>query len=151
MRIVLAAVLATLVVSSIPLSAQRRGAPAGPFVKAQGFQCVFTTYGAAAWTGEAARVIPGDDNFGFQITNINMRRGVARFSAGAAAVEVTARLSDTGFNFIEQTPAGNFILTTIFSAGGSADRYVAVHSRHLGDLTTPPSASQYYGTCAVVN
>lgn len=151
MRIALAAVLAALVVSSTPLSAQRRGAPAGPFAKARGFSCVFPTYAAAAWDGLSARVIPGDDDFRFQITDINMRRGVARFRAGTVAVDVTARLSDTGFNIIEQTPAGNFILTTVFVAGGSADKYVAVHSRHLGDLTTPPSASQYYGTCEVVN
>lgn len=151
MRVVVAAILASLFVSSVPLFAQRRNAPTGPFVKARGFSCTFPRYAAAAWDGLSARVIDGEDNLHLRITDVNLRRGVARFGAGSVTVEVTARLSDTGFNIIEQTPAGNFNLTTVFVAGGSADRYLAVHSRHLGDLTTPPSASQYYGTCEVVN
>ena len=63
---------------------------------------------------------------------------------------VTAMLSATGLNVIEQTGYGNFILTTIFVAGGEGRVYLAAHSRHLGDLKTVPSVSQHFGTCQPV-
>lgn len=151
MRIVLAAAMAILVALPISASAQRRGAPTGPFAKAQAFQCVFTNYGAVAWNGTTARVVTGDDNFQFRIENFDYRRATATVVGATAKVPVSATFAETGLNIIEQTPIGNFILTTIFTAGGASDKYVAVHSRHLGDPTTPPSVSQYYGTCEVVN
>lgn len=148
---VAAIVVALLVLAPLSVAAQRRVTPAGPFVKARALECAFTTYGVAAWNGLSARILTGDDDVRFRVENLDLRRGAARVVSASATVEVTAMATETGLNVIEQTPIGNFILTTVFSAGGTADTYVAVHSRHIGDLTTPPSASQYYGTCEVVN
>lgn len=145
-----ALVAAAATLSAFPVAAQRRPAPTGPFAKISALQCSFTNFGAAAWTGNSARVVTGDDNVQFRIEEFDYRRGVASIAGATAKVPVSATLAETGLNIIEQTPIGNFILTTIFVAGGTDDKYVAVHSRHLGDVTTPPSASQYYGTCEVV-
>ena len=93
------------------------------------------------WTDKGPASTAGQDAFTFDVNAINLKRGAARIvGAGGATAEATAILSETGLNVIEQTPIGNFILTTIFIGGASADKYFAVHSRHLGDLTTPPSA-----------
>src|SRR5690606_32996764 len=136
MRVVPAILAAVLSLVPLSAAAQRRVTPAGPFVKARAIECAFTTYGVASWNGLAARVLTGDDDVRFRVENLDLRRGAARVVSASATVEVTAMATETGLNVIEQTPIGNFILTTIFSAGGSADKYVAVHSRHLGDLTT---------------
>jgi hypothetical protein len=149
MRIVL--VLALVVLVSVPALGQRRTAPTGPLASVRAYQCTFSNYAVAAWDATSPRVVPGEEDFSFRIADIDLRRSAARIVGASASAEATAMLTETGLNVIEQTPAGNFILTTIFVGGGSADRYLAVHSRHLGDLSTPPSASQYYGTCEVVS
>lgn len=151
MRIALVMLVAVLAAPPVVASAQRRQAPTGPFAKIRALQCTFTNFGAAAWNGTSARVVTGDDNVQFTIEEFDYRRGVASVSSAAAKVPVSATLAETGLNIIEQTPIGNFILTTVFVAGGTADKYLAVHSRHLGDTTTAPSVSQYFGTCEVVN
>jgi hypothetical protein len=151
MRITLIVLAVVLAVSPVSAAAQRRQTPAGPFAKIRGLDCTFTNYGAAAWDGTSARIVTGDDNVTFRIEEFDYRRGVAMVTSAAAKVPVSATLAETGLNVIEHTPIGNFILTTVFVAGGSADKYVAVHSRHLGDTTTAPSVSQYFGTCEVVN
>ena len=139
-----------LALLTAPVAAQNRNAPANPLQSIRAFSCSFPTFGVGRWEGMTATVIAGEDTFSFRIDSINLRRAVARVVA-AASVDVTARLTETGLNVIEQTPGGNFILTTIFTGGASADKFYAVHSRHLGDLTTPPSASQFYGTCEVAD
>jgi hypothetical protein len=50
---------------------------------------------------------------------------------------------------IEATPIGNLNVTTVFVAGGPEGKYIAVHSRHIGDPTPIPSPSQNYGTCTI--
>lgn len=150
MRVVLTVLLA--LVASASTVAQRQNAPANPLASARAFQCTFSNYAVAtAWDGATAQVTSGADNFGYRVADINLRRNGARVVSDTASVPVSAILSQTGLNIIEQTPIGNFILTTIFIAGGTADKYVAVHSRHLGDLSTLPSVSQFYGTCEVAN
>jgi len=146
--VVLAIVVVPLL--SVPVLAQRRPAePANPLASIRAFQCTFTRYGVARWDGPAPTVLTGEDSFRLGVTNVDLRRSRARVVGTAATVEVSAMLTPTGLNVIEQTPGGNFILTTIFTVARSADTYYAVHARHLGDATTPPSVSQYYGTCEV--
>lgn len=143
---------AVVVLSAAPALAQRRPAePASVLSAVQAYNCTFTRYGVARWDGEAPTVLTGEDTFLLGITNVDTRRSRARIVAGAVTVEASATLTPTGLNVIEQTPGGNFVLTTIFTVARSADTFYAVHARHLGDLTTPPSASQYYGTCEVAD
>lgn len=144
--------IVAVVLSATPAFAQRKPAePPNPLAGFRAFDCTFTRYGVARWEGEAPTIITGEDTFQLGITNVDIRRSRARIVAAAVTVEASAMLTPTGLNVIEQTPGGNFILTTIFTVARSADTYYAVHARHLGDLTTPPSASQYYGTCEVAN
>jgi hypothetical protein len=131
-----------------PAAAQRRQSePPNPLAAVKTFQCTFTRFGVARWEGEAPTIITGEDSFTLGITGYDARRNRARVVGTSATVEASAILSPTGLNVIEQTPGGNFILTTIFTTPRTADTWYAVHARHLGDLTAPPSVSQYYGTC----
>lgn len=147
-RLLIAAL--AVVLFAVPAAADPRVSQTNPLSRVSSYQCTFTRYGVARWTGSEPAVVAGEENFTFGIGNIDLRRGRARIVGTSASAEATAMLTPLGLNVIEQTPGGNFILTTVFTVTQSADRYYAVHSRHLGDVTTPPSASQYYGTCEVV-
>lgn len=135
---------------SVPALAQRQPAvPANPLNGVREFQCTFSNFGVARWGDEGATVVAGEEDFNFAVAAVDLRRSRARIVGATASADATAMLTPTGLNVIEQTPSGNFLLTTIFAVARSTDTYYAVHSRHLGDQTTPPSASQYYGTCEV--
>jgi hypothetical protein len=142
--------IAAAVLLATPVRAQRRPAePANPLASVQAFRCTFTQYAVARWDGDVPTMLTGDDTFRLGVTAVDLRRSRARIVAESATVEASAILTPTGLNVIEQTPGGNFILTTIFTATRSPDTYYAVHARHLGDPAAPPSASQYHGTCEV--
>jgi len=150
LRILTLAIAVVLV--AVPVLAQQpapQKPPANPLAAVTAFQCAFVRFSVARWDEDVPEILTGEDNFSLGVTGIDLRRSRARVVSATATVDVSARLAPTGLNIIEQTPAGNFVVTTIFSVAKSADTYYAVHSRHLGDLTTPPSASQYYGTCQV--
>ncbi|ODS52038.1 MAG: hypothetical protein ABS36_17915 [Acidobacteria bacterium SCN 69-37] len=145
------AVVILVLSSVVPALAQRKPAalPPHPFDGVPMFACTFTRYGLARWEGEAPpTVIAGDDTFRIGITDFDRRRNRARVVGGNGTVDVSAFFTPTGLNVIEQTPGGNFILTTIFVVARSPDSWYAVHARHLGDPEAPPSVSQYYGSCA---
>src|SRR5690606_17370085 len=135
----------------VPASAQRRSQNSqdNPLASATAFECTFTSYAVpGSWEGGSVGILSGTDSFTYRIADINQRRNTARLVVtDATSVPVTAVVPPAGLNVIEQTQIGNFFLTTIFRAGARADTYIAVHSRHLGDLSTMPSVSQYYGTC----
>lgn len=148
MRTFISALL--VLAASVPLLAEQRQPPPppNPLSLIPAFRCTFPTHAATEWVDGQPTTREGQEEFGFQIVNINLRRGSARIvGAGGGTAEVTAMLSQTGLNVIEQTPYGNFILTTVFVAGGQDRTFIASHSRHLGDLKTVPSVSQHFGTC----
>jgi hypothetical protein len=117
---------------------------------AQAFRCTFTLFVATHWVDGEPETVAGDDQFAFTIEAIDRPARRARIVGATASATASAFVTDTGLNVIEQTPIGNFILTTVFANGRTGDRFMAVHSRHLGDLSAPPGPSQYFGSCEVV-
>lgn len=146
-------ILFAVTVSAPAGAAQRQPPPPpNPLSLIPAFRCTFPTYSATEWpAGEPVTALGADKEFSFRITNINTRRNSARIAGSAGSVEATAMLGETGLNVIEQTALGNFILTTIFRAGGKDRVFLAAHSRHLGDPNAAPSVSQHFGTCEPVN
>jgi hypothetical protein len=137
-----------LVATAVPVAAQ---APQpNPLASSTAFNCTFVRYGVARWDAETPTVLTGEDSFTLGIAALDTRRNRANIVGTTATVPASAVLTPLGLNVIEQTPGGNFILTTIFTATQSADTFYAVHARHLGDVAAPPSASQSYGTCEAV-
>ena len=117
---------------------------------AQALRCTFTFYVAAHWVDGEPEAVAGEDQFSFAIESIDRAARRAQIVAPTATVSASAFSTNTGLNVIEQTPIGNFILTTVFTSGRIGDRFMAVHSRHLGDLGAPPGPSQYLGSCEIV-
>jgi hypothetical protein len=133
-----------------PAAAQKTPAPTGPFAAVKGFKCAFPVYDTAQWTGTTPAVFTGKQEFTFEIDAIDYKKGHARITGGAGETLASMILTTTGMNIIEQTPIGNFNLTTIFVAGGQGNTYLAANSRHNGDVTAVPRISQNYGTCELV-
>jgi hypothetical protein len=151
MRRLLALTLVVLGCTAIAQAQRQPPPPPNPLSLIPAFACSFPKHAATEWTATGPVTAMGEETFTFQVTNLNLRRGSARIvGAGGGTADVTAMLSATGLNVIEQTGYGNFILTTIFVAGGEGRVYLAAHSRHLGDLKTVPSVSQHFGTCQPV-
>jgi hypothetical protein len=117
---------------------------------AQAIRCVFPVYVATRWIEGVPEPVNGTDELTFEIQTINLKARTARVSASRGSALVSAFVTETGMNVIEQTPLGNFILTTIFSGGREGNRLRAVHSRHLGDVAELPTPSQYFGTCEIL-
>jgi hypothetical protein len=143
-------VMALLALSAViaiePLSAQRAGQASNPFATAKVITCSFPTYAATRRSGPSVEVLTGTQDFSFQIDSFDFRRNRARLVA-TGTVPVSMLSSPTGLTIIEQTPAGNVNVTTVFSGGASDGSFLSVHSRHLGELDAPPRPSQAYGTC----
>jgi hypothetical protein len=119
---------------------------ANPLASVKTLACTFPTYSAAEWGDPPSVVTSQQQDFTFRIDAINVKKRNAQIVGASGTTLATAVLTPTGLNVIEQTPIGNFTLTTVFTAGGSDGAYLAVHSRHLGDLSNPPSVSQSYGS-----
>jgi hypothetical protein len=132
------------------MAAQKKGGPEGPFATLRGFKCTFPLYDTVRWTGTKAEIFTGDQTFEFQIDAFDFKKGRARIASESGSTLASAVLTPTGMNVIEQTPLGNFNLTTIFVAGGEGTTYLAVNSRHNGDVSAAPKISQNYGTCELV-
>jgi hypothetical protein len=139
-----------LAVIATAAAAQKRNAPQGPFASVKTFNCSFPTYATADPMEATPRVSSGTQEFSFTIDTIDFKKKNAEIVGGAGTALAAIVLTQTGLNVIEQTPIGNFNLTTVFASGGQGQRYPAVHSRHLGDVSGPPRSSQAYGSCEIV-
>jgi hypothetical protein len=144
MRVRLLVLMMIAAVASV--GAQKQPVLTGPLGSAKAFQCSFPSFGAANWGATPPQVVTGSQEFSFQVDSIDFRKGEANIVASRTAV-VTMIATQTGINLFEKTQLGNLNLTTIFAAGGQGTKFLAVHSRHLGELDGIPRTSQAYGTC----
>ena len=149
MRMAFASIALALTVSA-GLLAQKGGPVKGPLATAVSLKCTFSSFVATEWKDGAPESVTNPQDFTFQIEMINLKKKTARIVFGNASAEASAFLTSTGLNVIETTPMGNFLLTTVFVAGGEGNTLKAVHSRHLGDLEQAGTAFQHYGKCEVI-
>ncbi len=80
-----------------------------------------------------------------RFTDIDLNRRTANLSG----TQVVVFRSGPGLNFLETTPLGSLVLTTVFATVfNNSGAYVAVTSRHIGSIAgAPPFPSQYHGSC----
>ncbi|HUL72149.1 MAG TPA: hypothetical protein VLT86_03560 [Vicinamibacterales bacterium] len=145
--IVLALLLQGGQAGSAPSLPSPQAAPKNPLFTARQLSCSFGVYATAIWKETTPEVVSRTQDFSFKIDSIDAKKGQARIVSGNASAIVSMIVTQTGINLVEKTRIGNLNVTTIFVAGGHDDVFIAVHSRHLGDLTAAPSVSQNYGTC----
>ena len=150
MRVAFGALAAVIAASVAIPPAAAQTASKGVLTTVQSLRCSFPTAATTRWRDGAPETGTGEQTFGFQIDAINSQKRTARIVGPSGSAEASAFLTDTGLNVIEQTPLGNFVLTSVFSGGSADDKLIAVHSRHVGDLAAAPTVSQHYGTCEVV-
>jgi hypothetical protein len=146
MMVRLVALLGIVLVGQTPPQKPARD----PLFSARHLACSFPVYAAPVWKDGAAQVVSRAQDFTFDIDSIDTKKNKARIvGAGGASAPASILPTGIGINVIEGTPIGNLNVTTIFMAGGPEGKYLAVHSRHIGDLTSIPSPSQNYGTCTI--
>jgi hypothetical protein len=124
--------------------------PPNPLATATNLKCSFSSFAVNGWTDTTPNTVTSTEDFSFQIVVTNLKKGRARIVGSSASAEAALVLTPTGMNVIEQTPIGNLMLTTIFTTGGQDGKFLATHSRHVGDTKTVPSPSQHYGLCEIV-
>ncbi len=118
---------------------------------AKHLSCSFPVFAAPVWKEGAAQVVSHAQDFTFDVDTIDTKKNSARIvGSNGGSAHASTVVTPTGLNIIEATPIGNLNVTTIFIAGGPVGKFLAVHSRHLGDPEAAPSVSQNYGTCQIV-
>jgi hypothetical protein len=147
MRIRVLALVLAVVAAAATGSALRAQKPSGPFASVTALRCSFPVYATAVWTQPVPDVSSARQDFTFQIEAIDLKKKNAEIVGAGGSALAAVVLTETGLSVIEQTPIGNLNITTVFAAGGTGSTFLAVHSRHLGDVSGPPHASQSYGTC----
>jgi len=128
---------------------QQKQAPS-PLFSATHLSCSFPVYAAPVWKDGAAQVVSRAQDFTFDIDAINTKKNSAQIiGKGGGSAHASTVVTPIALNIIEATPIGNLNVTTVFVAGSEDGKYMAVHSRHIGDLTSAPAPSQNYGTCTI--
>ena len=110
-----------------------------------GLACSFPVVAQADWTEDAPKPIVKEQTFSYRIEDIDLNRGQATAVAVASAT-VTVTVGNGLFNFVEMTPIGAPVVTTVFLNSLTARGLKAVQSRHLGG-SGEPFPSQNYGFC----
>jgi hypothetical protein len=147
MMVRLVALLGIVLLGQTPLPKSTAG---DPLFSARHLACSFPVYAAPVWKDGAAQVVSRAQDFTFDIDAINTKKNSAQIvGKGGASAHASTIVTPVGINIIEATPIGNLNVTTVFVAGGPEGKYIAVHSRHIGDPASAPSPSQNYGTCAI--
>lgn len=123
--------------------------PPSPFATIQTLKCSFSSYAVNGWQDLKPNTVTAAEDFSFQISVVNVKKGRAKIAGATGTIDASLVISGTGLNVIEQTPAGNFTLTTVFAGGGQDGKFLAVHARHV-DLGKGPSPTQHYGLCEEV-
>ena len=85
----------------------------------------------------------------FVFDGIDYDAGTARMVGNAGSAPLGAFMGANGATFIEITPTGNVMTTTVFAWWGADRRYVAVHSRHTA-IGGDPIPSQVEGACSAL-
>jgi hypothetical protein len=120
--------------------------------EASTYRCTFGEGITAEWESgrlKTKRSSLSEDPAGLLIFDqIDPREGTARGLGNSGAVDLAVLKSPESLSFLEITPSGNVVLTSIFTGMQSDDGSVpAVVSRHIRLAQDVALPQQYYGTC----
>lgn len=113
-------------------------------------RCIFSDGYTAAWNASGDVTLQANAWSGSPepvfFDNINAPSGTARFIGNVGATDVLVIPSVRNVVFLERTPAGNLVMTTVYGGPRDGNWFPAVMSRHL-TLIDSPIASSYHGRC----
>jgi hypothetical protein len=117
--------------------------------KAKGLKCQFSTGLTGDWHKGILKIKEGSIEGNLHFDSIDFKARQARFIGNNGTTDVTAILTAEAATFVERTPSGNFIFTSVFpDYKRGTSEFIAVMSRHLMFLGGP-IPSQHHGTCKV--
>jgi hypothetical protein len=135
--------------SAVAVTAQQTPEASVPVIRsllaARSLKCSFNANAVADWKSGKPNVTRGHEDFGLHFDSIDVTAQKARLIGNQIAGDVTLFATEAGLHFMEQTPIGNIIITTVF-ASRSSDGFIAVSSRHMS-FPGRPLPSQYHGIC----
>ena len=119
-------------------------------LRAKALRCTLPTGATTDWdSGQpSTKLNRPDPKFVLHFENIDRVSGKARVVSNVGASDVNVWYTAGGVHFVEQTGAGNLMITSVFPFS-TADGLIAVHSRHMATFTGP-FPSQTHGTCKVL-
>ncbi len=79
---------------------------------------------------------------------IDLDKRTARKIGNVGVSDVAVFTSNAGISFLEVTPSGNFMLTTVLAEYNADGDFIVVAARHMV-IDGKPMVSQYHGTCKV--
>jgi hypothetical protein len=106
-------------------------------------KCEFKSGVFHAW-GEQTKI--NSDPFVLVYDSIDVKARTARLIGNIGTSDILVLETPGHLTFVEPTKSGNMTITTVYRSSKDGP-YSAVHSRHVGMLSSP-MASQMYGTCA---
>lgn len=126
--------------------------------KAKSLKCYYSEGYTGIWDDGKLKISKGQ--FGTSkkessmvFDSIDLKKGTARLIGNQGASDVMVLSTPTGVSFIEKTPAGYLMITTVFAYyKKGTDEFVCVYSRHVGSfspLKLGPMPSQWHGTCKI--
>lgn len=118
----------------------------GALASYKSFKCSFPTYATTRWT-DPPQASVASQTLAFGINGIDAKNRRASVVGSTVTMPAALVVTETGLTVIETTISGNINITTVFVSGGSGSKFLAVHSRHIGDTGGTPTPSQNYGTC----
>jgi hypothetical protein len=141
-------VLLLMTLQAFPASAAAGQRAYEKLLLARSLKCEFQPGALAEWKSDRPVLKTTYEKFALHFDAIDIKKGTARLIGNQGAGDVTLWTTIAGLHFVEQTGFGSIMVTTVFSTmvpGG----FVAVTSRHIDMMMTPPLPSQTHGTCAV--
>jgi hypothetical protein len=138
--------LALLAISTAPTYLQTADIQA--LMSISQLRCDFPLVAQADWKSDRPAPIVKKQDFGFDITGIDLAGNSARIAGQLGSTALVVSKGIDVINFLERSPLGVLNVTSVFAARDKVGRFKAVHSRHLsGGGVLDPFPSQSYGFC----
>jgi hypothetical protein len=127
-------------------------------LKAKSLKCYYSEGYTGIWDDGKLKIDKGhfgtsERDSAIVFDSIDLKKGTARLIGNQGSSDVIALATQSGISFIEKTPVGYLMVTTVFAYyKKGTDEFVCVYSRHVGSfspLKLGPMPSQWHGTCKI--
>ncbi len=117
--------------------------------RARSLKCTYERASIARWEGGHLKLELIDaDMPPTHLDAIDLDKRTARKIGNVGVSDVAVFPSFAGISFLEVTPSGNFVFTTVLAEYNADGDFIAVTARHMA-LSGTPMVSQFHGTCHV--